>query len=346
MIGLSKSIIFCGFTSILIALISYLFKASIQSKNQETTFSESLTFNKIPIIAYGISGFCALGYEVIWVRSFIETNSGSVYAFSIVLIIYLFGSTVGAKVSSMFIYKIKNPMKTFSLIQFLIALSIIVSIKCSYLFQNEINLFADELIKDYQWTGYIISLSLKAGIMLFIPTFLFGYLFPIVVLWTKNSTNEIGSVISKIYSYNTIGAILGSFFTGFVIMPILGLYNSILFIVILNLIIGLYFSIDIYPRFKWGLIFFSVLFLMINVSDSILILKTPNGFSTLFYDEGSVANVAVYQNKNINNPFRILKVNGVYQSGGTNEHALKTQRKEGHLPMLLHNNPKDVLVIG
>ena len=73
---------------------------------------------------------------------------------------------------------------------------------------------------------------------------------------------------------------------------------------------------------------------------------TPHKFKRLFYTEDHTSNVAVYQCTAPGRDFRILKVNNVYQSGGTDAHGMMVQRRQGHLPMLLHNSPEQVLVIG
>ena len=45
----------------------------------------------------GISGFCALGYEVLWTRVLTMVVGASVYSFTIILVAFLTGIALGSK---------------------------------------------------------------------------------------------------------------------------------------------------------------------------------------------------------------------------------------------------------
>src|SRR3989344_1136989 len=67
-------------------------------------------------------------------------------------------------------------------------------------------------------------------------TTLMGATFPIIA---KFYTQEkIGKGIGEVYSANNLGAIIGSFGAGFILIPLLGIKASIIFAGTLNLLIG------------------------------------------------------------------------------------------------------------
>ena len=67
-----------------------------------------------------------------------------------------------------------------------------------------------------------------------------GAAFPLVNRIYTSELSNLGRKVGNVYSVNTAGAILGSFLTGFVILPILGIVSSILLLAFLNVCIGIW----------------------------------------------------------------------------------------------------------
>lgn len=151
-----------------------------------------------------------------------------------------------------------------------------------------------------------------------------------------------------------MGGILGSFCAGLILIPILGAGKALILLATINLILGIYFMrkaqfVRPYKNWKYiGSTFVVVvLFLTYGFKSTFFVPVMPDGYKQLFYQEGAGANVGVYQSIVLGREYvKILKVNGVYQSGGTDKHAMIVQRRQGHLPMLLHDQPDSVLMIG
>jgi len=64
---------------------------------------------------YFICGLTALAYEVIWNRVLTLHLGSSVYAYSIMLAVYLLGVTLGSGIMSYYVNRLKNPVEVFSL---------------------------------------------------------------------------------------------------------------------------------------------------------------------------------------------------------------------------------------
>lgn len=350
--GLSFTALIGAYTSIGISIIAYLYG---RQKKVNATIGKNVIYlnnghpiSKKILTAYGISGFCAIAYEVLWTRVLLQTLPSSTYTFSLILILYLLGIGLGSIISSRFTTKMKSPVVWFATIQILLALSIFVSTKLS-----EDTSFYQNLISG-SWSNYLLASGLKTTLLIFVPSILMGSLFPVIIQWYKGKSKEIGNSVGKIYSVNTLGGILGSFCAGFLMIPFLGSSISLVLLATINLVLGLFFfkeSIWTKSLAKWKYVSATfiviALFITYGFTNKLLEPKVPQGYKQLFFKEGASANVGVYQSTVAGREYvKILKVNGVYQSGGTDEHAMLVQRRQGHLPMLLHQQPDSVLMIG
>jgi len=73
-------------------------------------------------------------------------------------------------------------------------------------------------------------------LVLLIPTTLMGATFPVIAkFYTKE---KIGKGIGEVYSANNLGAIIGSFAAGFILIPIIGIKGSIIFAGAINIFVG------------------------------------------------------------------------------------------------------------
>ena len=95
----------------------------------------------------------------------------------------------------------------------------------------------------YEFQDDFFMLNLLKGLSLFgfmIPTtFFLGAAFPLVGKICTRSLSGAGKSIGYAYAINSIGAVLGSFVAGFVLIPFLGKENSIRLVVCLQLVSAL-----------------------------------------------------------------------------------------------------------
>ena len=75
-----------------------------------------------------------------------------------------------------------------------------------------------------QFLGIQVALS---ALVMIVPTLLLGTTFPMVARIYTQSLYRIGTSIGTAYASNTLGAIVGAFLGGFVLIPVLGVQNSI-----------------------------------------------------------------------------------------------------------------------
>lgn len=306
---------------------------------------------------YLVCGFTALTYEVIWNRILTLHMGSSVYAYSIMLAVYLLGVTLGAGMMSYYIQRITNPVRVFAYIQILLALDLIVIVNQFSLFPRTLEAMGD-IGAGQGYLYYIFSLGLSAFQALIIPTLLFGASFPLAVRLFVKQEQKLGQETGSLYAANTIGAILGSFSAGFLLLPLLGAQLGLLVTASLNLMAGIYLVFkDRGPVLKKSitvagaaLLFYGGYLLFTRPNQVILsagVFRDQGRAQVklLAFEEDIYASVTVEERKDVRGTWRQLSMNGV-NVAGTSCELFTIQKLQGHLPLLLHPDPKKVLHIG
>lgn len=360
LLGVNETIYFAALINILIGIGVLLlsFKEKKQTKQKivekrEVSRSYTLTPGVI-LIAYGLSGFAALALEVLWTRVLVMILGSSTYAFSIMLITFLFGIAIGSAITSWFIDKKEDVLPFFVITQVLIGLFIILSIP---FFDNLPSLFF-KIMQNFSqsFLGLQLMEFLFCSLIMLIPTLLMGAAFPMVVKIYK--TGGLGSRVGEVYGVNTIGGVLGSISAGFLFIPLMGIQKSIIIAALIYFVAG--GIVLLLTRIKssikvsalLGLVGLTILgFYLPKWNRDILTtgvyyhgniyLEEQVPGEVIFYKEGISGTVTVrrYPDGEL-----ILQTNGKVESSTGLD--LDTQLLSGHLPLLFHPAPEKALVIG
>jgi spermidine synthase len=358
--------------------------AETESKLEETApkgFSREPKPIEITVVIAGfaISGFVALSYEVIWSRVLALIIGSSVYAFSIMLTTFLIGLAAGATIASRFVDRIRAPIRIFALIEVGVG---VTSLAGAYVF-NDLPYVFVQLYRFVDSTAFgflLFARFLIASLVMIVPTLLLGALFPLVVkiISSRQLGRTTGRTVGDAYAANTLGAIAGSFASGFIMVPWLGLLGSLRLCVALNfLVAGTAFIVSAQRFTKRNRPRRFNSSAMIGVAASVLLiivvllgeppwdpevmssavyryapsladksrqelfdfLKRGQG-ETIFYKEGVTATVAVQRQAG----GRVLKVNGKPEASTAGD--MPTQILIGALPLLVREHTDDVLLIG
>jgi spermidine synthase len=311
---------------------------------------------------YLLCGFAALAYEVMWNRILVLHLRSSVYAYSIMLTVYLLGIVLGAAIMSFYVKRLKRPILVFAIIQFAIAFDLILLI-------NQFGALPETLYNIRFYLGLPDSgevnyglhvLSLVFGVLqiLILPTVLFGASFPLAVKLFVKTHTELGQETGVLYAFNTVGNILGSFCAGFLMIPFLGVQHGLLFTASLNLLVGIYLMIKtkLMPVKKALtsvvviLIFYGGYIVLTSQNQVILTARVfhereQTEVKLLTVEEDIYATVTVEERRDVRGTWKQLSMNGI-NVAGTSSELFSIQKLQGHLPLLLHENPKNVLHIG
>ena len=188
------------------------------------------------LVCFGLSGFASLVYENAWTRSLTLVIGSSIYSFSTMLVTFLVGLALGGFIYARFLGDRQARLSTFGVIELWVGLSALATIplfeKLPLIFIRLLHGFGDTFI-----VFLYLQIFLSALVM-FLPTVLLGMTFPLVARLFTQNLFRVGSGVGSSYAANTVGAVLGAFAGGFILIPNLGVQNTIIFAVVMNLLIG------------------------------------------------------------------------------------------------------------
>ncbi|MCI0512378.1 fused MFS/spermidine synthase [candidate division KSB1 bacterium] len=304
----------------------------------------------IVLLAFAISGFTALGYEVVWFRGLVFYLGNSTWAFTTMLTTILGGIAVGSLLIRKLSDRRRDLILIFGGIEMIIGLGAAVTIWLLGGIFHQPGVGDFMALVSRHWLIKIGGIFLIAAVVMFIPAVFMGMTFPLVSRIGVTDLKLVGHKIGEIYAINTVGAIAGSIITGFALIPWFGILNTIWLLMIINLIIGetiIFLNLKKKSSLKFGfvgLVLIGMGFLYLVLPRSI---KFRSDFESkadqlLFYREDVVATTAVFQKSN--GP-KLMSVDG-HTIGGTESHINMKQKLLAHLPLLLSPAPRHVFVVG
>jgi len=305
----------------------------------------------IVLITAGLAGFCALALEVLWTRILVFVLGTSAYVFACMLTCFILGLAVGSLICSrLIVHRIKRPICALGMLEFLVALSVLSSMLLLGILWHIDNVLTQRIIAPGFWKE-VAAQFVDASVVLLVPTILMGMVFPIAVKTCALSWKAAGKRIGQVYASNTVGCVAGSFAAGFVMVPLLGLRDSFLLVVGIQLTLAtavVFFSERNALVLGTATAGFSVAIIIIAVSifGRDIFLKTMNTHhypsEIVYIKDDATCTVTVHD---LPNGERLIAVDGV-DVAGTNLMLRTTQKLQGYIPLLVHGRPKKVLQIG
>jgi len=306
--------------------------------------------NSLWLVISFLCGFTALAYEVVWTRLLVFGIGSTVYSFSMMLANFLFGITVGGLLFVPFFKRKINFRLLLTLFQFGIGLYLIFS-----LYQS--NWILSSFIRPFLWdTEFWINMR-NASALMFVPTVLFGMSFPVLTHLVTKGSQDIGSSLGIVYGMNTFGGIVGSIVAGYLLLPNLGSQQTLVCLSMLNFLSGmlLFATSSLFTGFirKGAAISLSCLlflFLLKMPNDLLkqIFMRDTSGKTNpeqlIYLEEGLTTTVAVFDDNRSGFKSKRLILNGVNMSAD-NMDSRKYMTLLSYIPLLLVENPKNVLVI-
>jgi spermidine synthase len=162
-----------------------------------------------------IASFCSLVIEMVAGRILAPFVGVSLYTWTSIIGVILAGISIGAYIGGKLVDRYTR-RRTLGILLFLsgiAALGIIplTNLVASYRFPFSL-----------MWRIFAVT-----SIIFFVPGCILGTISPVVVRLTLQSLNRAGNVIGKIYAFSTLGAITGTFATGFLLISWMGTRNII-----------------------------------------------------------------------------------------------------------------------
>ncbi len=318
--------------------------------------TQSLPLQRLILLATGISGFCALGYEVLWTRILVFFLGSTTYAFATMLAAFLFGIALGSLIFARWVDRMKqaeSAVGILGILQLGIALSALVLMPAFEEMYGMGKAFENVFGGGRFWAFFSCFLVMS------VPTFLMGASFPLVTKIYTGSARQLGRSIGNVYAINTVGSILGAFCAGFILLPLIGIRPSIVLMVVLNTGIGCFLifklgSLGLQSAAYNGV---GIGMPILNVGLAVILLLTLNKplfLKSAIFQTQRPGDTLIDYNEEVDATVTTLKDDeGVYrlyvdtnQAADASRWDSPSHRVIAHLPLLLHPNPSRALVVG
>ncbi len=310
-------------------------------------------------VAFGLSGFAAMVYQLGWTRGLILSMGSSTYSFSIILTAFLASLGLGSLIYKKTMGERVPRIWHLGVLQFAIGLS---GLLATYAIGRlpEVMVWAVPNLGHHFLKIMLFDFAIVLALM-FLPTLAMGLTFPLVThLYTEKLTS-LGRRLGEAYAANTCGAIAGSFLGGFFLVPTFGAQKALLGAVSLNLIVGLVLAFAGNKEGRGGAAAPRTGLLVTALLGFALVAFVPRWnptelsagagiyanadhflFQPAYYKDGVSATVTV----GFNGPHApYLKVNGKTDAS-LGQEDMAHQVLLGLLPLTLHHQPKKVALVG
>lgn len=318
----------------------------------------------------GLSGFAALSYEVIWTRVMAMMVGSSTYAFTMILTAFVAGIALGSAICSRFVHRFKHPMVVLGALQIILGVTAFTVVPVLGAMPFHITGLIARHSSGF-WELHFVEFAYILVIAI-VPTLLMGAAFPLATRIFALHRKGIGESVGTVYGANTAGNILGSLITGFVLIPFLGTQKAIYVAVMMNMLSAMLFlsgsqrfarrplkiaaigagvavvgaAMLLVPAWNisamtFGPFYEAVRLSPLHISSPIALKKIAAERRVLFHQDGPDTTVTV---KEFPDGSRALYING--KPDASSHGDLPSQILVAHLPLMMHPNPQEALVIG
>lgn len=321
------------------------------------------------LMIYALSGFVALGLEVMWFRMLGVMLKATAFTFGIVLFIYLLGLGLGTLAGLRLAPRSQQPRRVFLICQAGISLYAVLSLSAllHYVdqlpwlsviwkyFESPINFpFAFSMAN--ATPEFIIMYFGVAPFLVLPATFLMGFCFPYLQQVVQSDVEHLGKRVGWLQTANIVGSTLGALIVGLGLLHVLGTPGTLMALTGMSSIYLLLLCAEL-PRGWWrGIAASLTVSLVIAALWCLPDTKTfwakmyglwPNWHGLYAEDRTGVAYIKAAGSSNT--PTETYSATGiVYISGAAvseipfgGQHTILAV-----VPTLLHPHPEEILIIG
>jgi spermidine synthase len=240
-IGLSRSVLLAAGVNFLIAATAWIvFRTppKAAAKAAAATPAEPagpLTgASRIAIALYALSGVASMVYQVTWVRLLSLIFGSSVFSFSVTVTVFIVGLAAGD-----WYFSTRRPGKDGLWVLGWILTGVGLASAAALPVIQHLPEWTFDTVRDGASFPALLRFQvLWTFALLLVPTFFIGAVFPVAVGILARSGGSPGRTVGVAYFWNTIGAILGTLAGGLLLVPQLGIQESMLVAVALSLLGG------------------------------------------------------------------------------------------------------------
>ncbi|MCC7009388.1 MAG: fused MFS/spermidine synthase [Acidobacteria bacterium] len=310
-------------------------------------------------LAIALSGMTALASEVLWTRLLSLLFGATVYAFSLILGVFLFGLGIGSSLGSAIARSTARPRAALGWCQLLLCGAMGWA---AYMLMRSLPYWPiNPSIASDPWFNF--QLDMVRCLWVVLPgAILWGASFPLALAAVAAPGQDAGRLVGGVYAANTVGAIVGSLVSGLVMVVYFGTPEAQQILIIVSALSGLMLLAPVITEQvgsrtqRWVM---TVLLVAATGAAGLVVRSMPDvpgilvaygryaatwvGLTDIIYvGEGMNAFVAVSQTSTgVRNYHNAGKV-----QASSEPQDMRLQRMLGHFTHLIPKAPKNALVIG
>lgn len=307
-------------------------------------------------VVLGATGFASLAFEIAWTRVLSVTLGPTIYAFSATLAVLIGGVAIGSAIGSRVAAVSKRPALWLGIV---LALGAIAASAASALAGGDVPLrVARDVAAAPDAFGQLLAGGAILIALLILPTAAcFGAAFPLAFSLVD------APALGLVYAINTVGAVAGSLASGFFLIPRFGLQPTLALVSLVLVfacgLVMLFGRLSEIGRAVTGVVAVGGVAMLVfsppwdrellasggyiyaPYVPRVLDLETALKAGTLlYYREGATATVSVKKLTGTTS----LAIDGKVDASTRSD--MLTQRLVAHLPLLLHEHPREICIIG
>lgn len=323
----------------------------------------------IILTGYAVSALAVMAYLVIYLRFMIAFMDSYFYPLFLILSAFMLGLALGGTGLARFVDKREDPLLILGVIELIIGLSYMGILPLIDRFPILIASITGRFAHPF-WPMRLTEFFLVFVVML-IPALLLGLSFPLVCRVCTEKVERIGKSVSAVFAANAFGSLTGVLLGGIFLVTWLGIKKGNMVAFWSHIFVGLFFLLlchSISRITKAGLLLLSagsfILFSFFLPLWDMPIFKT-GPYRYAYYTNGSQPHIGLTQME----ASKEKKEEIFYKQGFIADFTVTKEKKDismcvnskiecstkrdlparvlsGHLPLLLHAEPKDILIIG
>jgi spermidine synthase len=309
-------------------------------------------------VAIALSGMTALSSEVIWTRLLSLLFGGTVYTFSLILAVFLFGLGIGSSLGSAIGRASRIPRVPFGWCQMLLCAAIAWS---SYMLTQSMPYWpVNPSITSDPWFNF--QLDFVRCMWVVLPgSILWGASFPLALASLASRGQDPARLVGGVYAANTVGAIIGSLSASLLLVVWLGSQHAQQVLILVSALSGLLvLSTGGTDEPAGRFAFAGTLTIIVAAAVAGLLSRTIEPIPGIFAAYGRYTATrlgqadVIYMGEGWNATVAVTRLAGGilnYHNAGkvqasSEPQDMRLQRMLGHLTTLIPRQAKKVVVIG
>ena len=342
--SLAAAALVCGGVAVCAILAESVTPPATETVPQTTASAVHRSY----LLLVAAMGLSALAAELVWVRILVLHLGSRVYAFALLLGVYLLGIALGSLFLRLVAPRISDPLRALARIQLLLAIVFIAQL-LALGFAGDIMGGLTQIVRLRATFSALQGVMFTTVALLFLPvTILFGASFPLAVA-ADPASRSAGAHAGVIAAANTVGGIVGALAAPFLLVPLVGSQRTLILLAAVHLGVALSLRRTRGVAVVAAVVVAAGVAVWIAVPGNWVLRRASAvedaGATLVELDESISATVLVKRYDEPAGSWYSLELSGV-NVAGTDPALLAVQQLQGNLPMLQAPDTGRVLHVG